>query len=253
MFFLKISRFKSKPELGGIPREACSLKLFLNYKRNGGERPIETRVLRGRKGGWEFAVYRWDYTGKEAYLADIRSSGKARIVDMDGSRFEHEIPSLNDCLQCHQANGNFVIGFSELQLNSPAPDTKRSQIDVFCEMGVIKQKPKRPETIEIEDEFTRRVVGYVQGNCVHCHNGRERVDFRHSVFLKNVIEQENEGLAMKAGFRVLPGFPNESILYLAMSSKGDVPDILPMPPIGVQKKDQEAIGWIYDWIKNMAP
>jgi hypothetical protein len=51
-----------------------------------------------------------------------------------------------------------------------------------------------------------------------------------------------------AGMRVQPGAPEQSSLFLAMSDAQCIAELEPMPPIGVQRRDEQAIDLLRDWI-----
>ncbi len=89
------------------------------------------------------------------------------------------------------------------------------------------------------DESTRLVKGYVQGNCVQCHNGGVAIDFGHETFLQNTVN-----VAGRDGILIVPGNPDQSSLYRLFSEGG-------MPPLGVQLIDSETIDLLGSWITEL--
>src|SRR5262249_2186079 len=94
------------------------------------ERPIETRVLRLRADGWEYAAYIWNVDASDASLADIDAGAIGVNVSIGGEQFEHEVPPRLDCKKCHESNTTTIIGFDELRLNSPSNEDP-SQLEAF--------------------------------------------------------------------------------------------------------------------------
>ena len=89
------------------------------------------------------------------------------------------------------------------------------------------------------DESTRLVKGYVQGNCVQCHNGGVAIDFGHETFLQNTVI-----VAGRDGILIVPGNPDQSSLYRLFSEGG-------MPPLGVQLIDSETVDLLGSWITEL--
>jgi hypothetical protein len=114
-----------------------------------------------------------------------------------------------------------------------------------------------PAQIVHADPRTRDVLGYLHGNCAHCHNASDnamsKLDLDYRCALDNVIGKETEGSGQAPGVRVVPGAPEQSILYLSMTAESDELEQQPMPPIGVQRRDATAIALIHDWIADLAP
>ena len=216
-------------------------------------RPLETRVLRLEDEGWQYAVYLWNEAGDDAVLADIAMPHRV-TVEIDGERFEHVVPSKLDCRKCHESQASPIIGFRELGLTSALADGEVSQLEAFHERGLIDQLPEQPEVIDHADPVTTEVLGYLEGNCTHCHNGGDGAssafDLRHDVALENLIGQETAGEAL-SGIRVVPGEPESSALYLALSRTEDVNDIQAMPPVGVQRRDSSAVELFRGWISSL--
>jgi hypothetical protein len=96
------------------------------------------------------------------------------------------------------------------------------------------------------------VLGYMHGNCAHCHNAsvqaESRLDLTFQVALSNIIGRETEGSGQAVGVRVVPGAPEQSVLFQALAGESDDADLKPMPPVGVQLRDAEAIALFRRWI-----
>ena len=118
----------SEPNDWHFPVGTIFVKTF-SFDTPNGRRPIETRLIRGLEAGWEFAVYEWNESATDASLADISSPKPLELKRPDETLVRHEIPSRLQCRQCHEANGNFIVGLSRMQLEaSRAPDGQESEL-----------------------------------------------------------------------------------------------------------------------------
>jgi hypothetical protein len=242
-----------EPGAFGFPVGTLFLKTFSYPAPDGGaERPIETRVLSNGEDGWQYAVYLWDDAGGASTI-DLARSTKVE-VELDGERFEHVVPSKLDCRKCHESGLGPVIGFREIQLGADREGT--SELSRLAELGVFGDEASfEPERIEHEDPVALAVLGYLQGNCVHCHNGGAppaAFDMRHDVAFENLIGKETQG-ELLSGTRVVPGDPESSVVYLTLGRRTEIEGILPMPPVGVQRTDTSAVDLFRGWIANLTP
>src|SRR5688572_4204829 len=95
---------------------------------------VETRMIeRLADGSWRYATYVWNDAGTEASLAPEEGLPKRGI------------PSRQDCLACHEGASSPILGYSAVQLD-----------------GV--RDSRTPDE--------RDALGYLHGNCGHCHNAR---------------------------------------------------------------------------------
>jgi hypothetical protein len=220
-----------------------------------GVQPVETRMIRRTEEGFEYHVYLWEDDRSDAQLLDGISPEKV-AVELDGDTFEHTVPARLDCRKCHESQPVNIIGFDELRLNSSySSSDSETQLQTLFEEGVLSDPIEDPASIEHEDDTTRQVLGYLQGNCAHCHNGwsgpSSAFDMRYPVALQNLIEQETTS-ELVSGIRVVPGEPDESALVLAMR-RDEIATAQPMPPLGVDRRDDVALSLIEDWISNLDP
>jgi hypothetical protein len=241
---------------GGCPKR--SLKpigtLFFKTFAYGGNDPIrvETRVIRRALDGWEFYVYASQ--DGDANLLTLKHSIEVSVFDADGLDHPHVIPSRFDCRSCHENGPSAIIGFDELRLSSPEPGA--NQLTHLAQAGVFSSAiPSDPDSIVHPDLRTREVLGYLHGNCAHCHNGAElamsTLDLRHQFALKNLIGVPTQGSGQAVGVRVVPGAPEQSVLLRALTTAGTDAEIQPMPPLGVQVRDAAEIERIRAWIEDL--
>ena len=217
-----------------------------------GERPVETRVLRLGQGGYDYATYVWDESGESATLAD--PARPLRIaVELQGEHFEHVVPARLDCRKCHESQPASVLGFDELGLNHFPAGAAATELERLLEAQVLDGAPLAPDHVDAPDALSREVLGYLEGNCTHCHNGGERAsaafDLRHPVAFEQLIDRETESEAL-SGLRVASGEPQASALYLALS-RAAVDSIQPMPPVGVERVDAQGLDLFRRWIEGL--
>lgn len=201
--------------------------------------PVETRVIRRRDGEWETGVYIWRSDGSDAELGDGTSEVIVSVVDQDGRSIGHRVPSRGQCQVCHGNNTTFIIGFTELQLNSTLPGEASTQLARFYQNGTLGGTlPGTPATITGSDAATTGMLGYIQGNCVHCHNTRSSLDLSPATFLAKTVNQSGPFTGRPL---IVPQKPDSSEVYLRFASGQ-------MPALGVQLGDSAARAMVRDWI-----
>lgn len=215
---------------------------------------VETRLLRRTQLGWDYNAYKWE--GSDADLLSLERALPLTNTPSGKPKFKHEIPSRFDCRSCHESNETVVIGFDELRLNAPEAQGGRTQLAALAARGVFKQQiPTDPEQIESADELTGKVLGYLHGNCAHCHNPSENtmsaLDLTHANALTNIISKDTVGSGQATGIRVVPSAPERSVLFLALSGEGEDRELQAMPPLGVQVRDTAAVEMMRTWIRGL--
>jgi len=247
----------SEREAWQFPQGTLFFKTFSypDDEQSDGLLPIETRMIRRTESGFEYYAYLWDEDRTDAELLDGVSPVRVE-VESDGETFEHTVPARLDCRKCHESQPVTIIGFDELRLNSKlASSDSETQLEALADRGILSEAPSDPAVIEHDDPTTEAVLGYLHGNCAHCHNGwsgpSSAFDMRYPVALENLIAQETTS-GLISGIRVVPGDPRESALVKAFSREG-VDDAQPMPPLGVDLRDDAALALIEGWIADLEP
>lgn len=234
-------------------------------------RRIETRFMeRQADGAWVYAAYVWNADESAAVLAPIR--GVRGVEVGDGRR--HDVPGRYDCLSCHQGQPQQVLGFGALQLSpkrdpgalhaSPLPegalDLAALEAAGLLERLPAKWQGKAPE-IPAASARERAALGYLHGNCGHCHNAagplaglgldlsvtlaaHDQAPARRT--LLGVAAQKPVRSA-PATLRVTPGSPEHSSLVERLSSRDP---LAMMPPLGNRQIDQEAVALLAAWIRE---
>jgi hypothetical protein len=235
------------------------------------DRTVETRLIeRLPDGAWRFAAYVWNEEGTDATLAP--SDGIAELATPGAPTSAYAIPSEADCRACHEGAAAPVLGFSALQLSSDrdplSPHTEaHTDIDLngLASRGLIKNlQPSllsRPPRIAATSPAERAALGYLHGNCAHCHNDNGTpapVDlvFAQSVTVSSSSERVLRSMInMRSRFRghglsdnaplIAPGRPEASVLIARVRSRNPQTQ---MPPLGTQIPDTEALALIERWI-----
>jgi mono/diheme cytochrome c family protein len=235
-------------------------------------RAIETRYIeRLADGQWRYATYIWNEAGTNATLAPA-AGVRGLLVAPD---VRHNIPGEEDCRACHEGAAVPVLGFSALQL-SPDRDPLAPHADAFSQTdlrglvarGLVRNLPQSlvdaAPRISASSAVERAALGYLHGNCGHCHNADGSpvpVDARlaHDVSLgaKSSEQVLRSLLDAPTRFRapglphdarvVVPGRPEASTLLWRIRSTNPQTR---MPPLGVQQLDHEALALLERWINE---
>jgi hypothetical protein len=138
------------------------------------------------------------------------------------------IPSRADCLACHEGAPVPILGYSAVQLSTALPP----------------------------------VLGYLHGNCGHCHNDAalpalELSLAQHATDVKASAARTYATLIGRASRfrprgaanpqRVVPGQPAQSVLVTRMKSNDP---LTRMPPLGVSVVDAGGVALISRWIEH---
>jgi len=212
--------------------------------------PVETRLLWKTGPGpldWVYVAYLYRDDGSEA---DAVPDGQP-----DARGTDHDVPPTADCRSCHLGGGDFVLGLGAFQLD-------RATYDAWIASGALP-----PGTAWQEppgDDTQREALGYLHGNCGHCHGGPHPIAERRSLRLRLPVgvsdPYEAPAWATAANVTafhdiegtteiIAVGDPDASQLYVRMGLRGD----LGMPPFGTEIADEAARAVIRDWITAAAP
>jgi len=258
----------SNPEAWVFP---VGTRFWKEFSFNG--QRIETRYLERRTDGqWLYAAYAWSADGRDAQLVSAR--GKRGAYSLAGGR-SHTIPGVADCKACHQGGPSEVLGFSALQLSPErddgAPHAERQpepHVDLadLVDRGLLVGLPKAlldtPPRIAAATATERAALGYMHGNCGHCHNEWGSLQnlglfLQHSVTaagepaitstVGQSVKKPAPGQSPDAVLRVEPGYPDRSGVMQRISSRSPA---LQMPPLGTELIDDEAVRLLYRWIEE---
>jgi hypothetical protein len=235
-------------------------------------RRLETRFIeRLDDGSWRYATYVWNEAGTEAVLAP-----KEGAVLEAGER-SYNVPGEPACHACHEGAAAPVLGFSALQLSSDrdplAPHAEPAQtvdLRALVSRGWIRNLPpdllRKPPRIAASSPIERAALGYLHGNCGHCHGKPDGAGASVPVgvlLAQSVVEPNSAAAVLRSlvgapsRFRpagaqrsaqiVVPGASHASMLPVRMRSRDA---LVQMPPLGTDTPDLEAIALIERWIDN---
>jgi len=213
---------------------------------------VETRYIERRADGqWLYAAYAWSADGRTAQL--VPASGKRGAYPLGGGR-SHTIPAVSDCKVCHQGGRSEVLGFGLIQLSG--------ELDGLIARGLLVNLPQSARAVRwtTASATERAALGYLHGNCGHCHN--EQGPLRSvGLFLRQSasdgsglavastfdqpVKKPAPGLSADAILRIEPGHPERSALIKRMASRYPP---LQMPPLGTELVDREAVDLLERWI-----
>lgn len=240
-----------------------------------GGRPVETRMIeRLPDGRWRFATYAWNPRGSEAVLAP-EAGLTVSAPELPGGRYR--LPSRADCLACHDGGddpqGGPLLGLSALQL-SPDRDPQAlhaeasaTSLRTLNEAGLIRGLPPAlldaPPRIAADTPTARAALGYLHGNCGHCHNDSGSLDSLSLSLAQQAAAPQVSAqrtldslLGHASRFRahgsdstqrVVAGQGEASVLLQRMQSSNP---LARMPPLGVQVIDREGVALVERWIRE---
>ena len=234
-----------------------------------GETKMETRLFRKvRDDLWRRTTYKWSKDQKSAQRLD---TGEVRAVQ--GGNYE--IPKSSTCDDCHDGAKDNILGFEAVSLGLPSADQDGVTLQKLVDKDLLSDPPEVTQ-YTIGDDGTGKVadvLGWLHINCgVTCHNdgvnseaeitglrmklkveqldGRSSADFEVLKLLLNVQAVTNQWQEQK---RIVPGKPDESLLYQLITTRVGIDSNKQMPPLLTRVVDDEHAAKVKDWILAMKP
>jgi hypothetical protein len=240
-----------------------------------GGRKVETRLSwRASETDWVFATYVWNEAQTEAVLAP--EAGVRNAVEIAPGK-RHSIPGSLDCRVCHESGPDRVLGFNAIQLSDdrdplaphaeplrPELLTLRSLVESGRLVPDRREWVERPPRIDARSPVERAALGYLSGNCGHCHNAKGSLAHLGLVLahetaagsapvLASAVDVPGRfpvpGVAADASRRVAPGDPSASAVAYRMRSRRPSSQ---MPPVGTVLADDEAVRLVEAWIAQLS-
>ncbi len=223
----------------------------------GGAR-VETRYIHRwgpDSNDFVFQSYQWNAGATEATAAD-----KDGIKDANGTT--HDIPGVWECVVCHGHTEERVLGLGAIQLSHAGPGLTIESLSAAGRLTVPSAAFVVPG-----DATTRAALGYLHGNCAHCHNPSPKAEwftrpFSLKLFTRATTVAQTDAVVTGVGVapekfvhpgitaRIAAGDPAASCVAYRMSTRGS-PDA--MPALGSEIVDPAGVALITGWIRGLAP
>jgi hypothetical protein len=242
------------------------------WKEFGYDRPVETRLVERRADGtWIYATYLWRADGSDAELA-ADDGAVVEVAAAPGGRYV--VPSRNDCRACHEGAAVPVLGFGALQL-SPDRDPLAPHADPvmpgmvdlvsLAAAGLIENLPAAllatPPRVRAIGSQARAALGYLHGNCGHCHNAAGALDGLEMLLaqradpgidsvaatLDSLLGRSSRFRPAGAGTAQRISADGQHTLTLRMRTTNP---FARMPPLGVQVVDDVGVSLVERWIAD---
>jgi hypothetical protein len=237
-------------------------KLFKEFSRNG--KRVETRMW--HKAGnnfWVNAVYAWNEDETEA----ARSAG-GDVTLSDGS--DYHIPSQDECEKCHRGRTERILGFDQVLLGLRG--VQGVSLRDLADENLLSQTPESSE-LAIGDDgsgLAPSVLGWLHANCgITCHNGNSRAvgyptglrlrldpadldgrPVREFDAYETTIGMPVTTVNWSGQTRIVPGHPEQSLLYRLITTRGQGKQMPPFASSQVDAVDSVLVG---EWIRRMPP
>jgi hypothetical protein len=257
----------SNPDRWSFPVGTRLYKTFAS-----GDTKVETRVLEKVSAAtgytsWTAVSYVWGGTAEHVTVSPAPGDGlsNARGTTLD-------IPSQAQCRSCHNMTGaDAVIGFNALQLNHADGGLRLAQL---LERGLlVNGKDSTPLNISAGnsqipgDSLTKAALGYLHGNCGHCHGGPSpragqrlwsvvgMTQLNEAPIFESAVCECIEGWTGRSNpdgepyvLRVAPNHAAVSGIVGRMSSRTSREQ---MPPLGTEIVDSVGLATVKAWIDSL--
>ena len=237
---------------------------------DGPTKKLETRFFVVDKDQNGYGVtYRWNEDETDAVLLGGGQSATYDIEENGAFAFTQtwDFPSRDQCLTCHNAGADFVLGLKVHQLNGDlfynSLGRKENQLVFLSELGVFDQPIQNPErfprSYAIDDEdgtLEERVLSYLASNCSSCHRLGGTPDltldlrFGVPVNFQNMVNAPTKSHASDPSRIIIkPGDHQNSELWIRDASNA----ANRMPPLARNIVDEPYIEALTEWIDGLSP
>jgi hypothetical protein len=243
-------------------------RIYKTFRANGLKletRMIEKRAPAAAAESWQFSAWLW--SADQRHVAAAAVAGENNVLGTN-----HDVPSQAQCQTCHAQPGlDAVNGFGAVQLNhDKAGWTLRKLIaeqkllnGAGGELNVDERRASLPG-----DAKAQAALGYLHGNCAHCHGGpapRASLTLTALVGMADVSNAPayasscsclkrwtgrlaRDGSALS--LRITPGSAAHSGIVGRMSVRKAGEQ---MPPVGTELVDDRGVSAVSAWIDALDP
>jgi uncharacterized repeat protein (TIGR03806 family) len=231
-------------------------------------RRLETRLLVVTHDGAYGLTYVWNDSGTDAALLATEGADavyQVRTADGGTRQQAWRYPSRAECMVCHNAQADYVLGVNARQLDRwvryPGTAAQTHQLREWSRAGMFTRTLSDEELQAVTplaalDDATapleHRVMSYLDANCAHCHRPggvRAGFDARFTTPLehKNLLcAPPHQPTGVPGLLVVRPGDPSRSLLVQRL-----LDGTKRMPSVGVLWRDTQAIGMLSRWIDQL--
>jgi uncharacterized repeat protein (TIGR03806 family) len=273
---------------GGVLMQTLSLQ----------NRRVETRLLTRQNGQWAGYSYRWDDAQSDATLvgrngedADLavstggansaspsaRASANSQPSTLNSQLSKWRFPSRTECMGCHSRAANFVLGFTDLQLNRTHDygSARDNQLRTLTHLGLFAgkdsggssiagllrkaqgAKDKLVDPYDSAQDLEARARSYLHVNCSVCHveagggNAKMELGISTRAERMNVFDArpQHDTFGVANAMLIAPGETARSVLFHRVSRRGRGQ----MPPLVSTRVDDRAVALLREWIDSMKP
>ena len=236
-------------------------KVFKEFRVDG--KRVETRMFQKTMVGfWVYATYAWNSDDSEA---TINYGGPVPVGDPD-SGVVWNIPSNDDCNECHRGRLDRILGFEQVGLGLPS--AQGLTLADLAEMGLVTPAPTAV-SLTIGSDGTgldALALGWIHVNCgVTCHNSNpSSAGFGAGMLLRldptqldgsppnaatwNILSTTLNVPCVSGSLvgmpRIVPGSAVRSVVHQLISQRG----ALQMPPIASLIVDTTDVAVVAAWI-----
>ncbi|HUD49296.1 MAG TPA: PA14 domain-containing protein [Candidatus Baltobacteraceae bacterium] len=230
---------------------------------------LETRLLVRNTNGSVYGVtYKWrsDYSDADLLYTNLTEAVAIQTPEGVVTQMWY-YPSPSDCLQCHTAVANYVLGVNARQLNGDMTypnGTTDNQLRAINRTGLFYPAIDESQIPNIEQlssvtnpaaSYVQRARSYLDANCAQCHQPGgtgPTFDARYDTPLTNQNIIGTPAVKGNLGYDnvdiVTPNDVWRSSLYDRMNI---VNPTIQMPPLARLVIDTNAVNLMADWINSL--
>jgi hypothetical protein len=242
-------------------------RLYKTFSWNGTR--VETRVLVKNAAAASFDSWTATSSAWSKEHTTVSPASTSGVTNALGTPLD--IPSQNQCRSCHNMSGaDAAIGFNAIQLNH---DGAGVTLGTLLDENLLKNgsssslNVSRANAVIPGDALAKAALGYLHGNCGHCHGGPTPragqalwskvgiTDLSDSPIFQTAVchcledwtgRKNADGDAYK--LRVAPAHEALSGIVGRMSRRGAGEQ---MPPIGTKVVDSTGLSAVRAWIDSL--
>ena len=234
---------------------------------------VETRHLQKINSGegvdsWLLSTYQWNAQQSDAMLSDGAS-------DVLGS--DHDIPTQQDCIDCHKGNTDFILGFDAIQLSDkqgenafghgPKRQPGELALQQLITTGLLTKN--MPQPVLPGNAIEQKTLGYLHANCGNCHNPLGHAADNDAAHLKMRHELEFTTLEATDVYQTAVNQPTQNFTatpFIAMGAQDEelalyqsamfvrmnsVDETYRMPMLAREKVDYMGLDLIHQWLMTL--